>query len=299
MCYNFTGQRICDDETWEMACLALNILSIIVNVLHLVILGRMSSLKGKNYLKLLNHIGVVDILSSVSLMVQTNCQLHHLTLEGSRTLGASISIVTNVAPTFRYYLFALGSCDRYMAICKPMMYRQSQVYRHFDWWLALGWVISFIFISVRDIVFSAELCVNSVLGASNYAGTTPSSLSSSFLMIFTILSTGLQIRIGIEMYRMRKQNLIPNHSQVIKATLYILVIYVEFVLCLCPVLLCLLLAFVQKCGFFSVWISSTAFSLYGTINSVTYGWINQSYRIEVRRMLGYKPTRTVSQATPS
>lgn len=283
----------CDDMNWEILCTTLNAFSIVINILHLTVLNKMPSLKGKTYLKLLNHIGIVDIVSSISVVLQTNCQLHLLTHEKTKVIAASMSITTNWAPTVRYCLFALGSYDRYLAICQPLLYEQSKVVRYFDWYVLASWGLCLAILSVRDSVFITDLCLHEMLGASNYLAVAPLAYTCTMLVVFCSISAGLQSRICIEVYRIHKRHQVANNNQVIKAALYILIIYIEFVICLCPVLVCFLLTFEDKCDSLMAWSIALLFALYGTVNSLTYGWLNQPYRIQAMKMMGCKRSNKV------
>lgn len=279
-----TTVNICGDMTWEMLCTAMSAVSVVVNILHLVAVHSMPSLKGRTYLKLLTHIGLVDIFSSISVILQINCQLHHLSYLRPKSIAAVISISSSVAPTVRYLIFVLASCDRYLAICKPMYYSQSKVVLYFHMWAAAGWVLCLSAVTVRDTVFLSHLCLNSMLGASNYVGVAPTSLTFTILIISFSISTVLQISVGLEIYRMNKRSHSKN-DDVMKAALYILIIYIEFLCCLCPVLVCVVLNFNNRCRFHLAWFTTFVFALYGIVNTLTYGWLNPPYRVQVLTML--------------
>lgn len=286
--------RLCENTYWEMVCTAFSALSIIFNFLHIAVLNRMVSLKGKTYLKLLNHISIVDISTSVSIILQINCQLHIASHLKSRMIAVVISVVTTVPQILRYYMFALASYDRYVAICKPLLYDQSKVIRWFDGCVTFGWLFCLVYSTIKDIVFSSDLCLDIVFGANNLLVAEPVSLMAVIFIVFFATSAGFhfQIMVGREMYRMYKRQQVAD-SQVLRSALYVLIIYIKFIFCLFPVILCLVLSYTKKCSYVLTWISTLMFTSYGTINSLTYGWLSKSYRTEVIHIFRCKSDNVV------
>lgn len=289
----------CHDFNWEMACTILNLLSFIINIFHLVVLHRMPSLKGKKYLSLLTNIGIVDLLGNICLFIQINCQLHELAYQRSRIIAAVIATITGIPLTFRYYLFALGSYDRYKAMCDALKYESNFIVNHFNMFVLGGWIFCVAVMIIRDTVFSADLCLNTVFGASNYVALAPSSLATILLLVPFIVTCGLQIRVCLEMYRIQKRQTVINDKTLFKSTLYIVIIFIEFIFCLFPVIVCYFLNLAGGCDFLITWFSILLYTLYGIMNTVTYGWLYEPYRAEVLRLFrcGRRSTRVTQTKT--
>lgn len=100
----------CQDEVSANILTAVNITSLIINTLHIVILNRLPSLKGKPYLDVLVVISVADLAYSAVTVAVTNCQIRHAVALSSHSQLWNLinSVLARVTGAFRYVAILLS-----------------------------------------------------------------------------------------------------------------------------------------------------------------------------------------------
>ena len=113
-CSNPSGSYIID---------TLNATSFVVNIIHVIILRRLPSLKGKPYLSVLVSMSCVDIWYNISTISVNNCELRSY-INTRAWLPALwnliICVFIEVAITLRYIVQCISSVERYLAVAKPL-----------------------------------------------------------------------------------------------------------------------------------------------------------------------------------
>ena len=287
-----SGGEICGPLGWEFMVVFVNCVGILVNIMHLVILARLDSLRGTRYLIVLQQIAVADIFCSIGNAVRLMCPVH----VSSRHLAAGIfvSSMSDALAGWRYYIVGFACIERYMAVCKPFFYNGHFVVTNIG---KLMW-ISFVFCLgnsfARDMIFQDELCLDTALGASNTYEHLPAAMYTIAVGAAPlIVSAVLSVFILIELQKMRKRNLSDKQKEVNNAAVYILITNFVLVACLLPFLLdfgltALTTVYVET--HLLSWISILAFGLYGTANTVVYGWRNKAYINKAKSLFGIKPS---------
>lgn len=242
------------------------------------------------------HISFTDLLTSLSLIAQINCELHKLVLGRSKILAGAISTITFTAPNFRYIILAVASCERYLALCKPFTYESNIFIRHINRCVYAMWLITGFYQALREIVFGNEVCLNNIVGATNFEGAGPKSWTYLGIGIPIVTIIVFSSRVAHELRKMRIR---LQDSQLMKASLYVVAINMEFIACLIPVFVCFLMTMIYKCGFTGQWISLLMFILYGALNTLTYGWLTKSYRQEVLKLFGCASNTVAPTPTPT
>ena len=261
-----------------------NVVSIIINTLHLFVLREIPRVKESNYFWILFNITLGDIAMSIAVILLVNCNLWVLRNCFIMVMSyASAGIVFQV----RYWLLTLAVLDRYYAVCKPFQYKTSKFINNIGKWAAVAWTLSIVlafllnfFRHVRIAAVQSE--VERYLNIAVIAAA----------VVPSLISTVLLLRIAVELKRMKQQkNPTAEDPETLSANRYIIGVFIMFYVSIIP-------SFVHA-GFemmsknspetdFS-WLTSTALFthlLYGVGNVVLYGILNKAYVAKIKSICG-------------
>ena len=265
---------------WGIGIATLNAISLLVNIFHLIILTRMAALKGRPYKWILVHICVAGIGSALLLIMVYSC------LEGY----VYVSMLTAKFPFLIYlvhlpiytsnWIFLIAGIEKYYSICKPLAYKSSTFVSKLSVILILMWVLSFCWLTMYLIIV-------------HFATSSPraATLAHAVLSIASFMPLALAafplILVVKELMKMRQKALAANQQQSMRAAVYLIIIYVIF-------LMFSLLDLVTT----YIWIVSPGLMkfpaqrlrnitkpLYGTLNTVIYGFRTKAYRQEMRKLV--------------
>ena len=108
-------------------CISANIVSIIVNIIHIFVIQRITAFSGDVYKKIVLVQSTQDILVAVSHCVTVSCYIQQSIINiDSHGLRLAAAIMKSVfgkgLTTSRYSFFCVALTDRYLAFCKPLQY---------------------------------------------------------------------------------------------------------------------------------------------------------------------------------
>ena len=111
----------------------LNAISIFINLVHLVGIWKLQTLKSKPYWSLLVAMCCVDIWLSVCFTLAVYCKLRTYlntvaTFPTSWTL--TVCILLDSGMLMRYLVIFLSAAERYLALCKPFVHQSNILVRH-------------------------------------------------------------------------------------------------------------------------------------------------------------------------
>lgn len=282
----------CDTETemcYRSAVIIdlLSATSFVFNIIHIITLKSVLSLKGKSYFSILIAMSVVDMWVSASTIVTNNCEIRQLikdTMPLPTLCNMIICVLMESGYCWRYIIQCLSATERYIAVCRPFAHRSSSLIANIGKFFTFVAVLVFIIITCKSIglVNLDVFCVHSVWGPLSLWHM-PSGAVSCVLMA---VPTGL-IAFLLPITWREIQHLQRTAPQQIAATKfavkYVMIINIMFVSLMAPSLL----LFIISMGFWSqglhppeifMWIVTYSHTLYGLVKSLIYAFMSSVYR---------------------
>lgn len=282
--------KVCLDLAWTIAVNLLNSMTVIANVLHLVVLGRMHHLKGMPYRTLLQAFSVTDIALALTFISLSNCEVR-LLVTAFGGLGAILSTVGNSLSVFRFYIIAVASQDRYSAICRPFEHyqRPTKSGNLLKCSLLLLYVSLLAAMELREYIFYQDLCLDYMLGPTLFRRSIGGSIITTVITLPAIFFTSCHsYRVVLELHQMKR--LETDFRRPINSVIsYILLESVATSLCLLPLVINVVFSLLNIDSYEFLSTAFVSFQLHGSLSTVIYGWVKVNYRREARRLLSCKP----------
>ena len=300
---DFPVLEICDhdhidrchaDLGWKYLIISISILSVAINIFHIVVTSKLSSLKGSAYLFILRQISITDIYSSV-LAFSLICPVHELYLGKDIRLAAIFATIQGHAGQVRLAVLAAASYERFQSICTPLA--SASLYCCGEPWgklqktkcfTTLLWVVSFIVPFIKNYFFKENLCLWALFGPA-IMGQPKSGL---VVLLYLIVLTAIIVICNGK--ALRELRLVDNRNRGIcdslstkRATKYIIIINVAYYLCLIPAYTLVILMSFGVIIIPARWAVHLLYSLYGIFNVVIYGWIMKPYREVAKQMFRF------------
>ena len=233
-----------------------NIAIIVINVIHLMVILSISSLSGKVYKKILISQVVQDILVGIMHCLTLSCSVNRHMLLIRSGIQLPIVLIRNMLweglTTSRFSLFSVALAERYIAICKPLTYQGHFVKRHIGKLLMFSILVSLAYKAIFIFAYANEMCINNIVGPTHQNG---GNLISYFmdicgpLIVSLILILFFAINIVRELKRSldssRQQGVHNERSDLRRATVYIMVTCVAYIILFAPILPCSVLYSLQ------------------------------------------------------
>ena len=276
-CSNPSGSYIID---------TLNATSFVVNIIHVIILRRLPSLKGKPYLAVLVSMSCVDIWYNISTISVNNCELRsyiNTRAQLPALWNLIICVLFEVAGTLRYIVQCISSVERYLAVVKPYIYVSSSLVAH------IGKLIICITFAISTMIMckvlsqlNSNLFIHPVLRPITLTDTTSGVIYCALIILPSIPILVLLPLTWKEIQRL--QHATPQHVASTKfAAKYVMIINIVFICLMAPTLILLMLSI----GFWSKnlqpptymeWVYAYSHGIYGVINSLIYCVMSPVYR---------------------
>ena len=283
-CEGESMERCYRDYGWKYVLLTINVVSVAINIFHLIVLRRIPSLRGTAYLFILYQISVADMYSTIP-VVKMLCSVHQLYLNKDLHIAALYASISDHCGLIKYNVLAVASFERYLSICCPFTDRtierlgitldRKQIIKMTS---AVLWLCGLGLVFLKNFLFKTDLCVYSLRGPDNTNTARSGYLVLAFIAALTFLIAGLNLRVLIELRNLAKRNQNQDSGSAKRATYYIIVISIAYYVCLLPSCV----AFVLHSFGISLisvrWIIHIFYSFYGIFNVVIYGWIMKPYR---------------------
>ena len=265
---------------WGIGIATLNTISFLVNLFHLVILTRMAALKGRPCKWILVHICVADIGSALLLIMVYSC------LDGyyyGMMLTAKfpiINILIRLPIHSSNWTFLVAGIEQYYSICKPLAYESSTFVSKLSVILMLVWVLCFCWSTLHLII------ARFVTSSPEATTAADAVLSIASFMPLALAAVPL-IFVIKELIKMRQKVLAANQQQSLRAVVYLIIICVIFLLFS---LFDLVTSYIQIVSpglmkFPAQRLRNATKPLYGTLNTVIYGFRTKAYCQEMRKLV--------------
>lgn len=265
----------------------LNLISVTMNILHIIVLSRLSSIKGTKYRLVLLHLTASDILYAL-MMVLTNIESEpSLFRKTPLEILMIYFLINHVIRYVKYPLMTVASLERYYALCHPMEYATSCLITKLHIWLAIVWVFLAISNGIFLSVHHDNLCYQTSVGISIDSSPNSYILNGSLSILVSLVAAGLLIRVMVELWKMAKRTIDMQDDSLKRASMYVIIVTVTYYSCTLPPFVGgIIIVKASSNSFLNHYISALTFpSLYGILNALVYGWITPAYRKEVRALL--------------
>ena len=271
----------------------LSVISVVINLLHILILVNMAELRERRHFWILLNITLVDIISDVMYLIVKIWNLYNLQTSTNNARGIALTVIGLRSATIcRYYQLTLASLDRYYAICKPFDYGNSRLINNIGKLSILSWIFNIAFYTFK-VTFTAE---DSCLGALNTIMVSEMS-EKRYLNIFgtltmllpSVVTAVLLTKVGRELKRMSKRGNATDDREVREATRYIIGTCIMFFSSVVPLVGLVILrmaigdpenSYVKVLQIFVIIFQS----FYGIGNVVLYGYLYPSYRQKIKKV---------------
>ena len=293
-CVNSSGE--CIDYYTSVVFVSLNIISVIVNLLHILVLVNIPGLKEKNYFWILLNLTLVDIAGAIVLAISSSCAIHKLLISAENIIGiALLTVGQQSSLTCRYYQLTIACLDRYYAVCKPFDYNTSRLINNIGKLSALSWIITISIPIVKVSLTAGEACLGEF---SVYDISIPAAnswfdiLASIFVAVPSLVTTVLLIKVSRELKRMSQRgNMTSEDREVKSATKYVIGTCILFYCSVLPLVAGMSLNGIigdprnpiVRAILIAIGISHT---LYGIGNVILYGFLIPSYLQRIKAIFG-------------
>jgi len=291
LCNNRT--EVCEQPYLSGFTVASNSASIVINFLHIIALCFLKTEKKTNFIWILVNIGFSDAVASLTYICMLSCHvnegIYHLNYQHAANILKTTAVSAFAATAVRNGILALGSYERYVMICTPLVSETNRVIKKFPIFLGLVWIVSFVLGAILGVLPTIKVCVGRF-------GSYPENPLFANTIIICITLTVPAIIIGVcsfkvirEFQRMKPRNNTNADDAMKSAGKYIMLTCLLFYLSFIPSFAGIFTnAFdqVDPNVFSSIlWTFLIGQSLYGAVNVFMYIYMVAGYRAHLKKLI--------------
>ena len=264
-------------------------LALFINTFHLFILMNLKSLKGVPYRAELINLMLSDIAISGSMAVFYSCSPYFAFINYHGQSGQRIVLnsVIDVANYIGYYVFAIGSVEKYQAICQALTYNTSRFITKLPISFGAAWILV-LMVTVAKAVVEVEV-------QSPYIQTPWFQVAFllTFALIPSLFSAGILANVYKELRKMRNRfETAAQDRETKKATTYFITIFILFTTALIINIIALAVSY-STGGYLLMRLYHIFKSIYTVSNTFIYGWRSKSYRRYLHQIVGRRHAASV------
>jgi len=273
---------------------AINLVSFVLNILHLLVLCQMAELRTTKYFWTLINITLSDIITSVISPLYFSCELRaaifKLVSIVIYSLFLTIQVLIRVAVITKYPVLLIASIERYVAVCRPHDYKTNYIVRKIKISFGLAFALTFIYSAFICMVYLPKLCWSQL--KIKYAFGKPLILASALLTIpvsaQSLVITILLVKVWRKLRIMIKKPIGgQSNKTLLAASKYIIWIYVMHQISNFLLIILMVLQFTN----FSTLIFVTEIvvifcvNLYGIANVIVFAYFHPKYVLKIKSIL--------------
>lgn len=294
LCPNETMERCYNDVGWKITVVFINFLSLGVNVFHLIVISKLPSLRGTQYLLILQQISISDIYSTLP-SVKMLCSIHQFLYGKDIRFAVLYVSVTEHCALIRHSMLAVACLERYISICCPYN-RLSLCGNECTWrktsqikaFIISVWIFSYVYIITKNYLFKDSLCLWAVYGpaSKDYKS---GLVNLTYITVLLLCTLVCSTKIFLELREVNRRNPHNSDTSVKRAAHYIIIINIAYYVCLIPTTAAVITATLRTNASSHLipvrWMFHIFYCIYGIINVLIYGWAMKPYRTLVRQIL--------------
>ena len=270
----------CCYHDWGIGIATINGVSMVINIIHLITIAAMESLKGLPYRWILIHITLADIGSALTLTAAYICLPGFVLISKLTPNTRPLSALIMWPQYMSYWIFLIASIERYYGICRPLLYSASTFTQRLSWILALTWLLNGSLTAVvvaLNLLTLNNLTIYIQVSQIFFLGDRYVPLLVSAIPLFKIIK---------ELIRMRGRSLAGEDTQIRRASVYLIIIYSLFIFfsMFDLVMSSIDIMYPDLIPFRAERLRNITKPLYGIINTVIYGLRSKAYRTQLRKM---------------
>lgn len=292
LCVNNTAT--CDAHWAEILRGFVDIPCALLNILHIIVLLKMPSLKETPTLRSLYlNMAVAGGLSGLFTFIRGNCYLMENLYRMPPIASAMFSVIFDLPAGMKFYIILFASYERYISICKPLYKLSSPIVQHFGrllfglWFAVVGFHITVSVLMADKVCFMGNSGPTIIFGLTNIFTLVAGCMTSALI----IVTTTFTILVLAELRRMTKRirpGMLGNKDrEVINATKYVIIIMMSTILCLGPLSVAMFLWYFDQKNLVGHMLTVIALLvvLHGILDTIIFGWMSRCFREEVKNML--------------
>ncbi|XP_067949912.1 olfactory receptor 4Q3-like [Watersipora subatra] len=286
-----------------VSSLMINIFSVAANILHVITLWNIPSVRTQNYFWILFHLSLADVAFSCMALPRFFQTLPNFSSVSYQKVHIGYVFSDGLilsAMYSRYALLTLASFDRYYAICRPFKYKSSKILNEIHKVSLVLWIINTVF-CVAVMYLPAATCIlrgRPASDMSEHHKTLTIILLVSYTTLPLVVSTVLLCFTYRELQQM-KERLSFNESQreLLNTYHFIAGSFIILYVTLVPLVMTLFMhvfSFDDKdlAIYVATQVSFTSQSLFGLANIVFYAVLNPQYLTKVKEKFNFlRPIR--------
>ena len=285
------SSQVCLAETWqEYLLLGLDLLSLVANPIHIYVLTRFKQKLQTTYMKTLILITICDILVAATQIFRFNCAFRKSAANSYIISILTLSVLDSVNYN-RFTVLSLAFFDRWLALAYPFKYTNSIFVERFKLVSSIPIGLVFALTLLRNVIFRNDMCIKEDKGISNCSTAATQAMScSTFYTIAFIFDIVFLILLLRELRKMKqKSSLTAEDKELRNATNTVIVITLLYFVCFMwqPVIVfaSTFPAVTPTVEYYCMYMTHVLYSLYGLVNIVVYGLMNESYRNKLKQIL--------------
>ena len=200
------NSTLCDSIVEQCVRALIDMPCLFLNIFHIIILCRMSSLRKLPTLMILYiNLAVADGMNGLFLFIRGNCHLLETLYQQPPVVLAITSVVLDIPAGMKYYLITITSVERYISICRPM--HSQLLCKNFGKLVTAIWLIiplAHIAVSVLladKVCFMANSGPTLIFGLTNLFTPVAGCLTTSLILTTTFFT----VLVLLELHRMMER----------------------------------------------------------------------------------------------